>query len=114
VALRDWYDRVIAMRKEHVALRRGDFATLHAEGGVYSFLRNHPEERALVAFNNSRQRQDITIDLAAHGFTGGETFVDVLNGSGETTLDGTRLDLSLGPWGSAVLVAGPVTAVGGD
>ena len=55
--------RCIALRSEHVALRRGDFARLSAQEGVYAFVRRHADDVVIVAFNHSGE--DRTVDLPA-------------------------------------------------
>ena len=42
------YRSAIAMRREHVALRRGGLRWLHASDDVVVYLREHPEETVLV------------------------------------------------------------------
>jgi glycosidase/sugar/nucleoside kinase (ribokinase family) len=47
----DRHRRLIALRRKHVALRRGTYRTLHAEKGAYLALRQADGEAMLVAVN---------------------------------------------------------------
>jgi glycosidase len=49
----DFVREAIALRKAHVALRRGTYRTLLAEGEQYAFERAHDGERLVVAFNTA-------------------------------------------------------------
>ena len=53
---------MIALRKEHTALRGGDFKRLWSADGVYAFSRAHGGETLIVAFNvsESPQRAEVT------------------------------------------------------
>jgi neopullulanase len=55
IGLLEFYKQVIAVRKSHPALRRGDYVRLYASAavGVYAFLRQTDEERIVVLLNNS-------------------------------------------------------------
>ena len=80
--------RVIALRKAHVALRRGEFALRwvttqggHEDHGLFAFERLHPEENALVVLNmgfkdahTERSGQPMTVSFAP-----GTTLVDWLD-----------------------------------
>ena len=49
--LEDIYRRLIALRKEHPALRYGDFVTNFAAGKTYSYSRNWENTRITVTMN---------------------------------------------------------------
>ncbi len=42
---------LISLRREHAALRRGAFRTLHADGGLYLFAKEHEGEVIVGALN---------------------------------------------------------------
>jgi cyclomaltodextrinase / maltogenic alpha-amylase / neopullulanase len=46
-----YFRQLIALRRAHPALRRGQFTQLHAEGDVYAFHRNDHDESLLVILN---------------------------------------------------------------
>jgi alpha-glucosidase len=61
-AYRTW----IAVRREHVALRRGGLRWLHAEGDAITYLREHPEQTVLVHLTRA-QTAPTFVPLAALG-----------------------------------------------
>lgn len=56
----DFYQRAIALRKEHEALRRGEFRTLHAGkgNGLYVFERYTEKERIIIGLNAGEVEAD--------------------------------------------------------
>ncbi len=49
--LASFFRNVIALRREHIALRRGEYRLYHAEGKLLVFERRHEAETVLVAIN---------------------------------------------------------------
>ena len=47
----------IALRKEHAALRRGEYKRLHAEGEVMAYSRTYNDETIAIAFNVSKEER---------------------------------------------------------
>jgi cyclomaltodextrinase len=66
-----FYKRLLALRKAHGVLRRGDYRTLVADNnaGVFGFLRTYNKERAVVLFNRSTLPQTVTLNAAQIGAT---------------------------------------------
>ena len=54
---------LIAARRKHVALRRGDFVELQPRTPVYACLRSHGGDRVLVILNNSDQAQQVSFPV---------------------------------------------------
>lgn len=54
---------LIHFRKNHSALRYGDFYTLVAEENIYAYLRSDMNERVLVVLNKSEQEQVVNLPL---------------------------------------------------
>jgi neopullulanase len=52
---------MIALRKEHTALRGGDFKRLWSADGVYAFSRSHGGETLIMAFNVSESPQRVEV-----------------------------------------------------
>lgn len=54
--------RLIKLRRNHTALRYGDFKVLHADKNTFAFVRSDMHERILIVINNSPnpQRVDLT------------------------------------------------------
>ena len=54
---------IINLRKDHSALRYGDFLTLKADDKNYVYLRSDMNERVLIALNKSEDKTTFEIDL---------------------------------------------------
>ncbi len=59
------FQRLIALRKAHAALRRGAFTILHAEQDVFAYARQLGEETFVIALNPSKQTR--WVDIAVKG-----------------------------------------------
>lgn len=81
----DFYKRCIQMRKEHRALRDGEFKVLLAEHDVLAYLRSKDEEKILVVLNRSEYTRHVDINL--QGLVGDGVLRDVLE-SGEVVVQG--------------------------
>ncbi len=57
--------KLIHKRKNHSALRYGDFLTLRADENIYSFIRSDMNERILVILNKNKDEQVVKIDIPA-------------------------------------------------
>jgi glycosidase len=57
--------KLIHIRKDHPALRYGDFLTLQADENIYSYLRSDMNERILVIVNKSPNEQNVSYSLPA-------------------------------------------------
>lgn len=57
--------KLIHIRKEHSALRYGDFFTLQADENVYAYLRSDMNERILTIVNKSLNEQNLEFILPA-------------------------------------------------
>jgi neopullulanase len=63
--LHTFYRRAIALRRSHPALRTGTFQTIYATGDVYSFARELPEEKIVVAFNSGTEPVRHRLEVSA-------------------------------------------------
>jgi neopullulanase len=57
------FQRMIALRRSHTALRRGTFAILHAAQDVFAYARQHGDETFLIALNPSAATRRVDIPL---------------------------------------------------
>ena len=57
------YQRLIGIRKEYSALREGNLEILHAEGGLFAFLRMTRTQKILVVINRDPESKMIQIPL---------------------------------------------------
>jgi len=55
--------KIIHIRKDHPALRHGDFLTLQADKNIYAYIRSDMNERILVVLNKSMKEQTISLGL---------------------------------------------------
>jgi cyclomaltodextrinase / maltogenic alpha-amylase / neopullulanase len=55
--------KLIHIRKEHSALRYGDFLTLQADENIYAYLRSDMNERILVVVNKNSNQQKVELTL---------------------------------------------------
>ena len=63
IDLLNFYKKIIKLRRESLALRRGNFKCLYQQGGLYCFSRQLNEEKIVVALNNSDKNEEINISL---------------------------------------------------
>ena len=61
--LRAFFQRAIALRRAHPALRRGSYAPLAAEDGVYAFARQTAAETLVVALNTRRTARRLALPV---------------------------------------------------
>jgi glycosidase len=59
------YRRLIRLRRDSVALRRGAYRTLEAPDGVYAYRREHDAEHVLVALNFTGAEREVRTDGGA-------------------------------------------------
>jgi len=59
----DDVSKLIHIRKEHSALRYGDFLTLQADESIYAYLRSDMNERILVVANKNSNNQNVSYTL---------------------------------------------------
>ena len=63
VALRDYYKKLIQIRKEYSCLRTGSFETLLTDEMVYGYLRSDEKSSIAVILNNDTNRYNIKVLL---------------------------------------------------
>ena len=77
-----WTKQLVALRKQHRALRVGDFRTAEASAGVIAFERytDRAGDTVLVLVNPTLQEADTTVLVASSKLMDGENLVDLLSG----------------------------------
>ena len=55
--------KLVHIRKDHPALRYGDFLTLQADKNIYAYVRSDMNERMLIILNKSEEGQTIKLSL---------------------------------------------------
>ncbi len=86
--------RIINVRKNHPALRYGDFLTLEADENIFAYIRSDMNERILVVLNKNENEQKVKLQLpniykinSVSDLVGGEN-IKVNNGKLEITVKG--------------------------
>jgi len=88
--------KLVHIRKDHPALRYGDFLTLRADKNIYAYIRSDMNERILVVLNKNENAQTIILNLPEvyniskaddlingdHGYLTGNALSININGNG--------------------------------
>jgi len=91
-----YVQKLLALRREHDALREGKLWHLAAGDSIYIFLRESDAEKLLVAFHNGASLE--SVDLSVQGTPAeGAAGVTSIFGNGQAVLSGRQLKLSLPP-----------------
>ncbi len=100
--LRQWVKTLIALRKRHAALRRGDYQRLlmDSDNGRYGFARTLGEEKIVVALNAGPHRQQLDIPIEKLGWADKRGVLDLIDHK-KLTISGKKLTLTLPPWSGA-------------
>ncbi len=61
VQLRNFYKKLINIRKQNSALRTGDFKTLLTEGKIYAYQRENENQKIVVILNNKPTKKTISL-----------------------------------------------------
>ena len=96
VALREYYKKLIQIRKEYSCLRTGSFSTLIADGMVYGYLRSDEDSSIAVILNNDIIIHKIKIPLDSR------YAVDLLTGKEYVINDG-MLEIELDAMSGAII-----------
>lgn len=109
-SLLETYRTLIALRKAHVALRRGDYAEVpNSSAAVWAFARVAAAESLIVAINLSSGAVTPNLDLSSFAVTGGSCPVrNILTGAALptlTTLNSAAYPVSIPAYGWVVLSA---------
>lgn len=82
-SLLETYRELIQLRKDQVALRRGDYYSIsNTRPQAWTFLRHDPNQQLIVAINLSSRGIIPSLDLSSFPIDGGNTsVVDVISGS---------------------------------
>jgi glycosidase len=97
--LRQHIQRLIAIRKNDPALRRGSFQEVYkdSERGGYGFGRVLGADSVLMVMNANSSRQEYRLEVDGLNWQDGKIVRDLLGGE-EFKVSGTELELTLDPW----------------
>ncbi|RKG92458.1 alpha-amylase family glycosyl hydrolase [Corallococcus terminator] len=100
--LREYYKRLISIRRAHPSLSRGTHEALSTEGDVYVFQRRDAAsgDTVVVALNRGKTRGTASVKWP-EGWTGVAEVEDLLNGG--RTKAGATLELALEPLSARIL-----------
>ncbi|MBN1948596.1 MAG: alpha-glucosidase C-terminal domain-containing protein, partial [Candidatus Cloacimonetes bacterium] len=102
IQLREFYKKLIHLRKTHSCLRRGNFRTVKTVGMLYAYTREFQNEGLLIVINNGESGQQI--DLPVEVKAG--TYKDLWTDTGITVQEGF-LQLNLQPYSFLILESQP-------
>lgn len=105
VELRDYVKSLISFRKQHNALRRGDYTPIETESdpACYAFLRASAEDRLLVVMNPNSKAVSLKINLTNTNWMDGETVKDLLSPDQGYTIGNRAMQIKLPAWSGAWL-----------
>jgi len=102
---------VTNLRHEYAdALKLGDFRTVHAQGDVYAYLREHGDQRVLVALNNGSTGTSVTLPVGDVGVADGTGIRQVLGEGSVPTVERGAMQVYLPAIGAAIWVLDSTTA----
>ncbi|MFP4497961.1 MAG: glycoside hydrolase family 13 protein [Vulcanimicrobiota bacterium] len=90
--LKEYYKKLIQIRKKHISLRRGSFKVLLSddERDILAFQREYKQEKIITVFNNNKETQNISLFVE---IPEGETFTDLLEKAREYEVKKGKLNL---------------------
>jgi len=102
--LRQYVQKLIAARKRHPALRRGDFQRVYLsqDNGWYAFARTLGEDQVVVAINSTSEPHQLSIPLQKLNLPDGIVMEDLVTHGRYRVVDQT-LQLTIGPWSGAMV-----------
>lgn len=98
--LLDWVKKLVALRKQSIALRRGDYYPLcnDLECSCLAFARRHSEECVLVAINASSKASSFTIAVKDLGWQDGHQVKNLLAIGRVSSVQNGQIDVTLPAW----------------
>jgi cyclomaltodextrinase len=97
--LQPWVRELIAIRRERISLRRGDYIRLMAddETHVYAFARTLGEEKTVAIINPGNVKRDIQVSVKTLGWADERVVRSLLDNRPFTVIQG-KLNITLAPW----------------
>ena len=107
--LREWIQRLIAIRKQMPVMRRGEYARLAVDAGLgcYAFTRQLGLDLVLAALNTNAQAQTWSVDVHSLGWKDGQKVYNLLGQESFEVAQGS-LTLTLPAFGGLWLQALPI------
>ncbi len=98
-----YHKKLIELRKQHPALRRGDYQVLFADDNVYLFSRSYEGETIVIALNNDTESAQVKLDASKYNLEIKEVLFGDNTFTTEETEDGTNLVIQLQPRSGVML-----------
>jgi cyclomaltodextrinase / maltogenic alpha-amylase / neopullulanase len=96
IELRNYFKKCIALRHSHPALRRGEFHSLYASGGVYAYLRRYEADICVIVLNTGNT--SYALDIPIQGYLpDGAHLENHLGGGVARVIEGKITRLALAP-----------------
>jgi cyclomaltodextrinase len=98
--LHDYIKLLVGLRKQHVALRRGEFICLEAgaNSSCYAFARTLPGEKLAIVMNASASEAELTIQIQQTGWEDGRVVKNLLAPNMEFRISNQAIHLRLAAW----------------
>jgi glycosidase len=93
--------KIINTRKNHPALRYGDFLTLIADESIYAYIRSDMNERILIALNKNENPRKLKLEVPQ--FYNIKTAVNLV-GNEEVNIANNKLEIELDGIGYKILL----------
>ncbi len=99
-SLRNHIKSLIDMRKQHTALRRGEYTRLDvgSNPACYAFLRMAPGDNVVVIMNASPSDVTLSIDVSKPGWEDGRSVKSILDSAKEFKVANHSLEIKLSAW----------------
>jgi glycosidase len=103
--IRNLIKTLIRLRKDHNALRRGDYCRVEhtSNESCYAFMRKTPDNQVLVVMNASTNEQKLLIKTDEIGWDDGRRVNDLILPTLQYTVIDHSIDITLPPWGGVWL-----------
>lgn len=96
--------KAVALRRDHAALRRGNYTTLYAHDDVVAFARQAGAQAAVALFNAATEAHTVTLDV--DGLLPDGMLTDAWGGLPGRVSRGTLRQMELPPRSAAVFISG--------
>jgi glycosidase len=101
VELRNFLKTLINLRKNHIALRRGDYIGLEQNSNPdsYAFARTTAEDKVLIIMNASANESKVNINIKKIGWEDGRVVKDLITPEKQYTISNHSILVTLPGWG---------------
>jgi glycosidase len=99
--LRNYLKTLLRLRKDHQALRRGDYVRLEQNGSsaCYAFARTTMDDKVVIIMNSSATDLKAVVNIEEVGWEDGRIIRDLITGKEQTAIANHSIEISLPGWG---------------